>query len=200
MTTALFFGSFNPIHIGHLALAQYALNFADVDEVWLVVSPHNPFKSPKDLAPADTRLRMAQLATADDERIKVVDVEMRMPQPSYSIKTIDVLESQYPDRNFSIMMGDDNLDGLPKWREAERLIDGRTFIVYPRPGYRPDPTPVTKMGGIVKRLDAPQIDISSTMIRQWLSEGKSIRHFVPDVVLQLAESTYAIPPSPIQTA
>ncbi len=200
MTTALFFGSFNPIHIGHLALAQYALNFADVDEVWLVVSPHNPFKSPQDLAPADIRLRMAQLATAGDERIKVVDVEMRMPQPSYSIKTIDVLESQYPDRHFSIMIGDDNLDGLPKWREAERLIDGRTFIVYPRHGYQPDPTPVTEMGGVVKRLNAPQIDISSTMIRQWMSEGKSVRHFVPDVALQLAESTYAVPPSPIQMA
>lgn len=190
MRTALFFGSFNPIHIGHLALAQYVLNFGDVDEVWLVVSPHNPFKSPKDLAPAEVRLEMATHATAADDRIKVVDIEMRLPQPSYTINTLDALAKSFPNRDFAIIMGDDNLEGLPHWREAQRLINGRTFIVYPRPNCHAEAKPIEEMGGKVVRLDAPQMDISSTMIRKWVSEGKTPRHFVPNEIIDTVVKTY----------
>lgn len=190
MKTALFFGSFNPIHIGHLALAQYVLNFAGVDDIWLVVSPHNPFKSPMDLAPAELRIKMAALATQGDANIKVSDIETRLPQPSYTIHTIDALKAAYPDLEFAIMMGDDNLAGLPRWREAERLIGGRTFIVYPRPGSHADASIVEGMGGKVLRLDAPQMDISSTMIRQWVADGKSPRHLVPNEVLDIVSKTY----------
>ena len=105
MRTALFLGSFNPVHVGHLMLAQYVLNFGGVDDLWLVVSPQNPFKSQSGLAPADVRLRMAELATGADDRIRVSDVELRLPQPSYTINTIDALEAENPGRDFIIVMG-----------------------------------------------------------------------------------------------
>ncbi len=190
MRTALFFGSFNPIHAGHLMLAQYVLNFGGVDDVWRVVSPHNPFKAQEGLAPAGARLQMAELATAADERIKVCDVELRLPQPSYTINTIDVLEAENPDRHFIIVMGGDNLTGLPRWREAARLVSGREFLVYPRHGADTDTATVESMGGKVRVLHAPMIEISSTRIRQWISDGVSVRHFVPDEALRLALDTY----------
>lgn len=190
MTTALFFGSFNPIHIGHLALAQYVLNFGDVDKVLLVVSPQNPFKEQKDLAPARERLRMAQLATEHDERIAVTDVEISLPQPSYTINTIDALEGRHSGEKFAIIIGGDNLAGLPRWREAARLVNGRRFIVYPRRGYECSADVVLSMGGSVDILQAPQMDISSTQVRQWIAAGKDVRHFVPNEALSLAETLY----------
>lgn len=190
MTTALFFGSFNPIHIGHLALAQYVLNFGDVDKVLLVVSPQNPFKEQRDLAPARDRLRMAQLATEHDERIIVTDVELSLPQPSYTINTIDALEGRHKGEKFAIIIGGDNLAGLPRWREASRLVKGRHFIVYPRRGYECPADTVLSMGGSVDILQAPQMDISSTLIRQWIAAGKDVRHFVPNEALTLAGTLY----------
>lgn len=190
MRTALFFGSFNPIHVGHLMLAQYVANFGGVDDVWLVVSPQNPFKEQKDLAPAGVRLKMAQLATAADPKISVTDVELTLPQPSYSINTLDALEARHPDREFVIVMGADNIAGLPRWREAERLIKGRTFLVYPRDGGIPDHSEVEALGGKVVELRAPQVEVSSTMIRKWIAEGVDVRHFVPNEALVLARETY----------
>lgn len=187
---ALFFGSFNPIHVGHLMLAQYVANFGGVDEVWLVVSPQNPFKRHDGLASAEVRLQMARLATAADPKIKVSDVELALPQPSYSINTIDALEEQFPEREFVILMGADNLPGLPRWREAERLIGGRRFLVYPRGGGFGDHSSVEAMGGSVVELNAPMVGISSTMIRKWIADGADVRHFVPAEALPLAYATY----------
>lgn len=188
--TALFFGSFNPIHVGHLMLAQYVANFGGVDEVWLVVSPQNPFKSHDGLAPAEVRLEMARLATAADSKIRVSDVEMTLPQPSYSINTIDALEERFPEREFVIVMGADNLPGLPRWREAERLIGGRRLLVYPRDGGFGDHSSVEALGGTVVELNAPMVGISSTMIRKWIADGIDVRHFVPAEALPLACATY----------
>lgn len=190
MTTALFFGSFNPIHIGHLALAQFALNFGGVDTVTLVVSPQNPFKEGGELAPAQERLQMARLSTRQDDRISVSDMEMRLPHPSYTINTLEALEAQRPELEYAILMGEDNLAGLPRWHRAEELIAGRTFIVYPRPGYEADAGIVEAMGGTVRRLSAPQMDISSSMLRKWVKQGKSIRHFVPPEVEEAAMRLY----------
>lgn len=190
MTTALYFGSFNPIHIGHLALAQYVLNFGNVDKVLLVVSPQNPFKEQNGLAPAHDRLRMAQLATECDKGIEVSDIEFFLPQPSYTINTIDALERQRSGEKLAIIMGGDNLTGLPRWREADRLIKGRRFIVYPRRGCECSTDTVRSMGGSVDVLNAPQMDLSSTMIRQWIAEGKDVRHFVPNEALELAQRLY----------
>lgn len=188
--TALFFGSFNPIHVGHLMLAQYVANFGGVDEVWLVVSPQNPFKRHDGLAPAEVRLQMAKLATAADPKISVSDVELTLPQPSYSINTVDALEERFPEREFVIVMGADNLPGLPRWREAERLISGRRFLVYPRKGGFCDYSSVEAMGGTVVGLNAPMVGISSTMIRKWIADGADVRHFVPAEALPLARATY----------
>ncbi len=188
---ALFFGSFNPIHIGHLMLAQYVLNFGNVDELWLVVSPQNPFKEQAGLAPADIRLAMADVATGLDCRIKVSDVELSLPQPSYTINTIDSLEKSYPGWEFVIVMGGDNLEGLPRWREAKRLVSGREFIIYPRPGETTDTSAVKSLGGRVTVLDAPMIQLSSTQIREWIAAGKDVRHFVPDEALAIAIDTYS---------
>lgn len=190
MTTALYFGSFNPIHIGHLALAQYVLNFGNVDKVLLVVSPQNPFKEQNGLAPAQDRLRMAQLATECDKGIEVSDIEFSLPQPSYTINTIDALERQRSGEKLAVIMGGDNLTGLPRWREADRLIKGRRFIVYPRRDCECSTDTVRSMGGSVDVLNAPQMDLSSTMIRQWIAKGKDVRHFVPNEALELAQRLY----------
>ncbi len=191
--TALLFGSFNPIHNGHLMLAQYALNHSVADDVWLIVSPQNPFKAIEGLADANARVQMVRLATVDDKHISVCDIELSLPIPSYTINTITALEGQHPDRQFIIMMGGDNLAGLPKWREADKLINGREFVIYPRPGETTDVSTVEAMGGKVTLLkDAPLLNISSTMIRQWIAKGMSIRHFVPDGVVSMAEETYKI--------
>lgn len=189
--TALLFGSFNPIHVGHLMLAQYVANFGGVDDVWLVVSPHNPFKRQEGLAPADVRMRMASLATQYDPKIKVSDIELTLPQPSFSINTIDALEAMQPGREFVIVMGADNLSGLPRWREASRLVSGRTFLVYPRDGGFPDHSAVEALGGKVVELNAPMVGISSTIIRRWIAEGVDVRHFVPAEALDLAVQTYS---------
>lgn len=189
--TALFFGSFNPIHNGHLMLAQYVLNNCGVDDVWLVVSPQNPFKKVAGLADAEKRIQMAKLATELDEHISVCDIELSLPIPSYTINTITALEEQNPGRQFVIMMGGDNLAGLPRWCEAQRLINGREFIVYPRPGETTDTSVVEAMGGRVTLLkEAPLLNISSTMIRQWVAQGMSVRHFVPDGAAVMAEEVY----------
>ena len=182
--TGLLFGSFNPIHVGHLMLAQYALNFGGVDEVWIVVSPHNPFKQQRDLADAEHRCEMARIATKDSDNIKVCDVELHLPLPSYTIQTMTRLKEDYPDRRFSIIMGGDNVEGLPRWREANRLLSGQRFLIYPRPGYSPNPEQVTKMGATVEMLDAPQVDISSTMIREWTKNSIETRYFVANGVAE----------------
>ena len=188
---ALFFGSFNPIHVGHLMLAQYVLNFGNVDELWLVVSPQNPFKEQSGLAPADVRLAMAEVATGLDCRIKVSDVELSLPQPSYTINTIDSFEKDYPGWEFVIVMGGDNLAGLPRWREAKRLVKGREFLIYPRLGESTDTSAVKSLGGRVTVLDAPTIQLSSTQIREWIAAGLDVRHFVPDEALAIAVETYS---------
>lgn len=180
MRVGLFFGSFNPIHVGHLMLAQYMVNFADVDEVWLVVSPQNPFKQDVELADTQHRLNMARLAVGDNEKIKISEVELSLPKPSYTIDTLRALEKEYPEIEFSIIMGADNLMGLNRWKEAETLLSRYRIIVYPRPGYE------TKEpeGAHIEIVDAPQVDISSTQLRRWIGEGRSVLYFTNDKVIE----------------
>lgn len=180
----LFFGSFNPIHVGHLALAQYVLNAGKADEVRLVVSPQNPFKPVQGLAPAQDRLRMAQVATAGCNRLSVSDIELNLPTPSYTYRTLEALSTAEPDVELSILMGADNVAALPHWREAERLRQFR-FLVYPRFGYEI----VKPQGWQIEEIEAPRFEISSSQIRGWIAEGKEVRHFVPQQVAQyLAEN------------
>lgn len=174
----LFFGSFNPIHNGHLMLAQYMLNFAPIDEVWFVVSPQNPFKQSAHLAPAEHRIAMAQAAVASANSMHVSDIETTLPVPSYTICTLDALRLLYPDADFSIIMGADNLEGLHKWRDADRIMQNHRILVYPRHGHSTSVPP----GCQCTVTDAPQIEISSTMLRGWIAQGLSIEHFVPSAV------------------
>lgn len=179
---ALFFGSFNPVHVGHLMLAQYVVNASIADEVWLVVSPQNPFKSREELAPAEHRLSMARLATEADAHIFVSDVEQDMPMPSYTIDTLRRLDDSYPHLSFSILMGADNLLGFDGWKDYEAILAKHRLIVYPRLGSDGLIEKAASLGGDILLTDAPIVEISSTQIRSWLTHGKSVRHFVPDVV------------------
>lgn len=180
----LFFGSFNPIHIGHLIIAQYMSSFTDLDEVWLVVSPHNPLKNKKSLANAYDRLEMARLATESSEKLKVSDIEFNLPQPSFTIDTLLYLEEKYPKKKFSIIMGADNLSSFKKWKNYGVLLNNYPIFVYPRPGadlseWENHPQ--------IKITDTPLMELSSTFIRQSIKDGKDIQYFCPDEVIEFID-------------
>lgn len=181
----LFFGSFNPIHIGHLILANYMANHTDLDEVWLVVSPQNPLKKSKGLADMYDRLEMAHLGIGDSEKLRASDIEFQLSKPSYTVNTLVYLEEKYPEYAFSLIMGGDNLRNLHKWKNYEILLRDHEIYVYPRPGY--DPGKFAEHPS-VHLTDTPHMEISSTFIRQSLKNGKSIRYLVPDAVIDFIES------------
>ncbi len=175
----LLFGSFNPVHTGHLILAQHCATRTDLAEVWLVVTPHNPFKAAADLLPETERLRLVRLAVAGNPRLRAEDIEFGLPRPSYTIATVDALRRRHPGVGFVLLMGADNLPGLPQWKDAARLLDEIDLYVYPRPGTpRPNVGPFPR----ARLLDAPLLDISATYIRESLRTGLSIRYLVPPAV------------------
>lgn len=175
----LLFGSFNPIHTGHLILAEHFATRTDLTEVWLVVSPQSPFKAAADLLPEAERLRLVQLAIAGNPRLRAEDIESGLPRPSYTIATLDALRHRHPNTEFVLLMGADNLPGLPRWREATRLLAEVDIYVYPRPGSElPDLASFPR----VQVMAAPQLDISATYIRESLRTGRSIRYLVPAAV------------------
>lgn len=175
----LLFGSFNPVHTGHLILAEHFATRTDLSEVWLVVTPHNPFKAAADLRPDTERLHLVALAIADNPRLRAEDIEFSLPRPSYTIATLDALRLRHPAHDFVLLMGADNLPGLPRWQEAARLLAEVDIYVYPRPGTDiPDLAPFPR----VQVVAAPMLDISATYIRESLRAGKSIRYLVPSAV------------------
>lgn len=183
--TGLFFGSFNPIHVGHLIIASYMANFTDLDEIWLVVSPQNPLKNKKGLGNMYDRLEMARLATEQAEYIKVSDIEFSMPQPSYTIDTLVYLHEKYPSKEFVLIMGADNLVSFKKWKNFEILLRDYHIYVYPRPGadvaeWENHPS--------ITFTDTPQMEISSTFIRKALKENKNIQFLVPGNVITFMDS------------
>jgi nicotinate-nucleotide adenylyltransferase len=177
MKTGLFFGSFNPIHIGHIAIAGFILEYSDLQEVWFVVSPLNPLKNQSDLASDTHRLEMAKLAVEEHlPTIKVCDVEMSMPRPSYTIDTVNLLKERYHDRDFAVIMGADSMDTITKWKNYKELLNSNRIIVYPRMG--------SNLEGIkedynIETINAPIIEISSTFIRNSITQGKNISFFMP---------------------
>ncbi len=175
----LFFGSFNPIHSGHLIIAQHMLEYADVDKIWFVVSPHNPLKPRKTLARDADRLHMVRLAIDDNPGFHASNIEFSLPKPSYTVDTLAYLKDQYPDHAFSLIMGGDNLASLAKWKNYEILLRDYSILVYRRPGS--GDTPFDDHPS-VRFFEAPQLDISATFIREQISNGKSIRYLVPDPV------------------
>ncbi|PWD98824.1 nicotinate (nicotinamide) nucleotide adenylyltransferase [Marinilabilia rubra] len=176
--TGLLFGSFNPIHIGHLALANYLMEYAPFDEVWFMVSPQNPFKEHSELAPADQRLEMVKLATGIEPKFKVCDLEFDMPVPSYTINTLKRLSELHPDHQFSLITGSDNILTFPRWHKSEEILNNYPIVVYPRPGYEVNEAN-TGLSKFVKVVEAPLLDISSTLIRNGLNNHKNLRFLLP---------------------
>lgn len=185
MKIGLLFGSFNPIHIGHLIIANYMANHTDLNQVWLVVSPQNPLKKYGDLINTYDRLEMARLATDNSRNIKVSDVELRLPQPSYTIDTLVHLKEKHPDHEFAIIMGSDNLVTLHKWKNYKLILRDYKIYVYPRPGYENAEFAAHPSVTITM---TPLMELSASFIRKSIAEKKSVQYFVPDPVLEFIES------------
>lgn len=181
----LFFGSFNPIHVGHLIIGNYMANYTELDEVWFVVSPQNPFKEKKSLANMYDRLEMANLAIGDADRLRTSDIEFSLPQPSYTIDTLTYLQERYPDYQFALIMGGDNLAGLKKWKNADVILRDYRVFVYPRPGYPVDSELVNHPS--VTITETPNMELSSTAIRKAVKSGKSIQFQTPDAVIDFID-------------
>ena len=178
MKIGLYFGSFNPIHIGHLIIADHvALNTA-CQQVWLVVSPQNPLKNASGLLNEYNRLYLASLAIEGNNRLKVSDIEFKMPKPSYTIDTLTYLQEKYPENTFQIIVGSDSLENLPKWKNFTELIKNYEFLVYERPGH----PIVNNNGANIIVVKAPMLQISSTQIRNSIKLGKPIRYLVTEKV------------------
>jgi nicotinate-nucleotide adenylyltransferase len=179
MRIGLFFGSFNPIHVGHLAIANYMVEFTDLDRVWFVVSPHNPLKQKSTLLADYHRLQMVRLAIEYDNRFKASNIEFDLPQPSYTIDTLTYLKEKYPEYEFVLIMGSDGLKTFHKWKNSDQVIVDYPRYVYPRPGTDPELLNNLINGCIVR---APSMEISSTFIREAIANGKNVRYFLPEKV------------------
>ena len=179
MKIGLFFGSFNPVHLGHMVLANYMLEYTDLDKVWFIVSPHNPHKEKKSLLAEHHRLQLVNIAIGDNTHLKASDIEFKLPQPSYTITTLTYLKEKYPNDTFVLMMGADNLSNFHKWKNYEEIIKNHELYVYPRvKSERCD----LQNHPQVKLVAAPIIEISSTNIRNAIKDKKDVRYFIPSGV------------------
>ncbi|MFP4367410.1 MAG: nicotinate (nicotinamide) nucleotide adenylyltransferase [Bacteroidales bacterium] len=179
--TGLLFGSFNPIHIGHIAIASYMKEFESMQEIWFIVSPQNPFKQRKNLASPSARLNMVRIATANFDSIIASDIEFDMPLPSYTLDTMKKLGMDFPERVFHIITGTDNLNSIYKWKGGRTLVRECNFMFYPRPNTDNEGLRLFNNARIV---DAPVMEISSSFIRKSLHEGKNMRAFVPSGIYE----------------
>jgi nicotinate-nucleotide adenylyltransferase len=175
MKIGLYFGSFNPIHTGHLIIANHILNETDLQKIWFMVSPQNPFKKSESLLNEYDRLHLVQKAIEGDDRLKASDIEFNLPKPSYTVHTLAYLLEKYPTYQFSIIMGSDGFQNLDKWKNAEVIIRDYPILIYERPGFKVDKT----FGARVQVMNAPLLEISATYIRRLIKEGKSIKYLVP---------------------
>ena len=175
----LFFGSFNPIHTGHMIIAGYMLNFTDLDDVWMVISPHNPLKEKNTLLADHHRYAMVQTAVEDNPRLRASNIEFKMPQPSYTIDSLVRLEEKYPDHQFVLIAGTDIFPTFHKWKNYEILLENYKFYIYPRPGF--DAGTYSSNPRVII-FDTPMMEISSSFIRKAILEGRDVRYFVPDKV------------------
>jgi nicotinate-nucleotide adenylyltransferase len=182
MKVGLYFGSFNPVHIGHLIIGSYVANHTDVNQVWFVVSPQNPLKKSSTLLNEYHRLHLVQLAIEKDDQLKVSNIEFKLPKPSYTIDTLTYLAEKYPTHKFSIIIGSDSLQNINKWKNYEQLLKAYSFFVYLRPGFE-----IKAIAPNITLLSAPLLEISSTLVRQAIREGKSVRYLVPETVREEIE-------------
>lgn len=186
MKIGLYFGTFNPIHIGHLAIANHMAEFTDMDQVWLVVTPHNPHKKKSTLLDDHHRLQMVFLATEGYSKLKPSDIEFKLPQPNYTVHTLAHLQEKFPKHEFSLLMGEDNLNSLHKWKNYEVILQNHDVYVYPRVNAEVMSAEFENHPRI-HHIDAPIMEISSTFIRESIKSGKNIRPLLPEKVWQYAE-------------
>ncbi|WP_124978942.1 nicotinate (nicotinamide) nucleotide adenylyltransferase [Nonlabens xiamenensis] len=185
----LYFGTFNPIHIGHLAIANFLVENSDLDEIWMVVTPHNPHKKKKTLLDDYQRLHMVHLATDDYMKIKASNIEFGLPQPNYTVHTLAHLSEKYPDKSFALIMGEDNLKSLHKWKNYQFILEEYQIYVYPRISSGRVPEEFINHAHITK-VEAPIMEISSTMIRNAIAEGKDLRYFMHHQVQEYVEEMH----------
>lgn len=179
MKIALYFGSFNPIHTGHLIIASHVLSHCDIDRVWFVVSPQNPLKETSALLNEQHRFHLLQLAIENEPKFKASNVEFSLPRPSFTIDTLTYLREKFPQHSFRIVMGSDSLQNIKKWKNYKQLLNDYALIIYRRPGFEID----TQITGNMQIAEAPLLDISATYIRKLIREKKSIRYLVPEEVM-----------------
>lgn len=191
MKIGLFFGSFNPIHSGHLMIANYFVQFAGLDKIWFVVSPQNPFKVNDTLLDEKTRLNITRLAINGQERFEASDFEFNLPRPSYTVNTLEALRKQYPEHTFVPIIGGDNLQSFHLWKDYKSILDNHHVYVYRRVGFYENPLLANHPS--IKLFEVPLLNISSTYIREMLQAGKSIKYLVPEKVEQfiLANGLYS---------
>ena len=180
MKVGLYFGTFNPIHVGHLIIANHFAEYTDLDQIWCVVTPQNPFKAKQSILDNHQRLEMVYQATKDFSKIVPCDIEFNLTQPNYTVNTLVYLEEKYPDYNFALIMGEDNLISLPKWKNSEILIDRYPIYVYPRKLKSTKNN--SQIKGQIIKVQAPIIEISSSFIRSSIKSGKNIRPLLPNDV------------------
>ena len=183
MEIGLYFGSFNPIHVGHCIIASHMVQNTPLERIWFVVSPQNPFKNAASLLNEYHRLHLVQLAIEGDPLLKASDIEFQLPRPSYTVDTLAYLKEKYPSHTFSIVLGSDGLQNLSKWKNAPTLVSNHRIYVYERPGY----PIVNPLNANIESVKAPLLEISSTHIRESIKNGKSVRYLVPDKVQEELE-------------
>lgn len=187
MRIGLYFGSFNPIHTGHLIIANYVAYNTDLDKVWLVVSPHNPLKPQSSLLNEHDRFHLVEMAIKDESRLRASNIEFSLPRPSFTVDTLAYLGEKFPTQEFAIIMGSDSFQNLPRWKNYEHIIRNYPIYVYRRPGHEIKET----WGAKIELLEAPMLDISATDIRKWIKDGKSVRYMVPDNIINyISENNY----------
>ncbi|MCL4106500.1 UNVERIFIED_CONTAM: hypothetical protein GTU68_030458 [Idotea baltica] len=185
MKIGLYFGSFNPVHVGHMIIANHIVQYTDMDQLWMVVSPHNPHKEKKTLAKDYDRLHLVTLAISDNPMIRASNIEFSLPKPSYTIDTLTYLKEKYSEHEFSLIMGGDNLGSFHKWKNYEIILENHDIYVYKRPSY--------ELGELenhnrIHIVEAPMLDISSSFIRKSIKNGRSIQYLVPQSVFEYIES------------
>ncbi len=183
--TGLFFGSFDPIHAGHLIIAQYFAEFSDLDNIWFVLSPQNPFKKNHQLLPERQRLDLIERAIANNPHFSSCDIELTLGTPSYTINTLRKLQEVFPDQTFVLIVGSDNMQSLGRWKDSEEIMNGYDIYVYPRPGHDIHSMPKHSR---IRIFEAPMLEISSSAIRQMIEANKKPLYLVPEQVLQKIES------------
>lgn len=191
MKVGLYFGTFNPVHVGHLIIANYMADYTELDQVWLVVSPHNPLKDKKTLLADHHRLRLVQEGIDDNPKLRASDIEFSLPQPSYTSHTLAYLKEKYPDYEFSLIMGEDNLRTFHKWKNFEEILNAHRIYVYPRiQTSEEDPLEVkalpeiTAHAHVVLCSEVPVMNVSSSFIRQAILDGHDVRYLLTEPVFR----------------